>query len=207
VGPRHVLTAAHCLFNPLQNSWSNPTQVNFVAGQSGDGRFGGSSVAVALRINPAFYREIGARARWDNAPLNTVQHDWAIVVLGNSINLKPVPVRGIRGADLPNATEPGEIARAGYPRDPPSALSIYRVCSAQTDLPQRDALMHQCNFTLGDSGSPILLINEKEANLVGIATASLTAFEPGTNRRTLEAYGVSATAFANVVAATVGRVE
>ena len=67
--------------------------------------------------------------------------------------------------------------------------------------------MHQCNSTLGDSGSPILLLNEKEANLVGIATASLTAFAPGTNRRTLEAYGVSATAFANMVAATVGRVQ
>src|SRR5262249_49963943 len=97
VGPRHVLTAAHCLFNPLQNSWISPTQVHFVTGQSGDGRFGGGFAAVALKINPAFYSEIRARARWDNAPLSTVQHDWAIVVLGTSTNLKPVPVRGIPG--------------------------------------------------------------------------------------------------------------
>ena len=207
VGPRHVLTAAHCLYNPLQNSWLNPTQVHFVAGQSRDGRFAGSSVAAALRISPAFTREIKARPRWDNAPINTVQHDWAIVVLGYSINLKPVPVRGIRGADLPSAAEPGEIARAGYSEDRPFALSIHRVCSAQTDFPQRDALRHQCDSMSGDSGSPIFLLNEKDANLVGIATASVTDLEPGTGRRTLTTFGVSATAFANVVAATVGRAE
>src|SRR5262249_25561128 len=153
------------------------------------GRLEGSSVAVALKISPAFNREIRARTRWDNAPLNTVQHDWAIVVLANSINLKPVPVRGIRAADLPNAAEPGEVARAGYPKDRPFALSIHRVCSVQTDFPQRDALMHQCPFTLGDSGSPILLLNEKDANLVGIATAFATAFERGTRHRTQESYG------------------
>ena len=38
VGARHVLTAAHCLFNPLLNAWSKPSQVHFVAGQSRDGK-------------------------------------------------------------------------------------------------------------------------------------------------------------------------
>jgi len=205
VGPRHVLTAAHCFYNPVQNSWVDATQVYFVAGPSQDGRFGGSFGATALRVSPSFSREIRARSRWDNAPIATVQHDWAIIVLGNPINLKPVPVRGIPGADLPNAAEPGEIARAGYSNDRPFVLAIHRVCSVQTDLPQRDALRHQCESTPGESGSPILLLNEKEANLVGIATAVHTTIEPGSRRRSQEAYGVSATAFATVVAATVGR--
>jgi protease YdgD len=204
VGPRHVLTAAHCLYNPLLNSWSKPTQVHFVTGQSLYGKFQGDPVAVELRINPAFWREIEARPRWASVPIDTVQLDWAIVVLGNPINLKPLPVRAIRRADLPNAAEPGEIARAGYSKDRPFSLSIHRGCSAKTDLPQRDAIRHQCGSMPGDSGSPILLFNENGASIVGIATSVLTGYEPGIGQRTVGALGVSATAFASAVGAAIG---
>jgi len=39
IGPRQVLTAAHCLFDTRLNTWVKPQQVHFVAGQSRDGKF------------------------------------------------------------------------------------------------------------------------------------------------------------------------
>src|SRR5689334_23305225 len=34
IGPRHVLTAGHCLFDTRLDTWVKPGQVHFVAGQS-----------------------------------------------------------------------------------------------------------------------------------------------------------------------------
>jgi hypothetical protein len=59
----------------------------------------------------------------------------------------------------------------------------------------------------GDSGSPILLLKENEASLAGIATAVSTTFEPGIGHRTMSAFGVSATAFADAVAAAIGTAD
>jgi hypothetical protein len=39
IGPRQVLTAAHCLFDTRLNTWVKPQQAHFVAGQSRDGKF------------------------------------------------------------------------------------------------------------------------------------------------------------------------
>ena len=34
IGPRHVLTAAHCLFNPMRDRWAHPSSFHFLAGSS-----------------------------------------------------------------------------------------------------------------------------------------------------------------------------
>src|SRR5262245_9463610 len=46
IGPRQVLTAAHCLFDTRLNTWVKPQQVHFVAGQSRDGKFQEHATAV-----------------------------------------------------------------------------------------------------------------------------------------------------------------
>src|SRR5262245_24953773 len=106
VGPRHVLTAAHCFFNTRLNSWARPHQIHFVAGQSRDGKFEGTSPVAALTINPAFNFTLEARPRWDQLPPDMVQRDWAIVALEQALPLRPVPVRIVRRADLPSTAEP-----------------------------------------------------------------------------------------------------
>src|SRR6476659_10129310 len=45
IGPRHVLTAAHCLFDTRLNKWVNPEQVMFVAGLAPGNSYQGLSVA------------------------------------------------------------------------------------------------------------------------------------------------------------------
>ena len=45
IGPHHVLTAAHCLFDTRANRWVSPEQVRFVAGLSPGNNFEGISNA------------------------------------------------------------------------------------------------------------------------------------------------------------------
>ena len=201
IGPRQVLTAAHCLFDTRLNAWVKPQQVHFVAGQSRDGKFQGHSVAVAFTSGASFEDH----PRYDQVRAGMAARDWAIVQLADALGLKPILWRSIRNGDLPSIAEPGEIARAGYSQDRPFLLSVHRGCSVKTDVPQPGSLLHQCDSMPGDSGSPILLLQNEAATLVGIHTAIEQSFEPGVGYRPRSARGVSASAFEAAAASAVER--
>jgi protease YdgD len=201
IGRRQALTAAHCLFDMRLNAWVKPQQVHFVAGQARDGKFHGHSVAVAITTDPNFVVE--NRPRYDQIRAAMVAQDWAIITLADVLNLKPILWEVMRSADLPGAGETAEIARAGYSRDRPFLLSVHRGCSVKTDVPQPGALLHQCDSMPGDSGSPILLLQNETATLVGIHTAIEQSFEPGVGYRPKSARGVSASAFEAAAASAV----
>jgi protease YdgD len=201
VGPRHVLTAAHCFFSTRLKSLARPGQIHFVAGQARDGKFAGYAPAASLAINPAFDFAIEPRPGGNRLPAGMLQHDWAILRLAMPMSLRPVPVRVIRQADLPGGDERGEIARAGYSRDRPFALSMHRGCSLKTDAPATNMAMHRCDSMPGDSGSPILLLHQDAAALVAIHTAIQSRFVPGAGHRAEAAFGVAASAFAAAVEA------
>jgi hypothetical protein len=131
--------------------------------------------------------------------------DWAIIKLADALGLKPILWRTIRNGDLPCTAEPGEIARAGYSQDRPFLLSVHRGCSVKTDVPQPGSLLHQCDSMPGDSGSPILLLQNEAATLVGIHTAIEQSFEPGVGYRPRSARGVSASAFEAAAASAVAE--
>ena len=176
IGPRQVLTAAHCLFDTRLNAWVKPQQVHFVAGQSRDGKFQEHAVAVVFVTDPDFTFAVEERPRYDQVRAGMVTRDWAVITLADRFNLKPILWRIIGKADLPNAVEPGEVARAGYSQNRPFLLSVHRGCTVTTDVPQPGSLVHQCDSMPGDSGSPILLLNGEDANVIGIHTAVEQSF-------------------------------
>jgi protease YdgD len=201
IGPRQVLTAAHCLFDTRLNTFVKPHQVHFVAGQARDDKFKGHSVAAAITTDPDFKFAVEDRPRYDQIRDDMIPHDWAIITLQDDLGLKPVPLRSVRDATLPNAAEGGEIARAGYSLDRKFLLSIHRGCSVKTDAPRPGSLVHQCDSMPGDSGSPILLLKGDTASIIGIHTVSMQKFESGVGYTARGATGVSASAFAGTAAA------
>jgi protease YdgD len=199
IGPRHVLTAAHCLFDTRLNALVKPQQVHFVVGQSRDGQFQGHSTAATMITDPEFKFALQDRPRYDQIRLSEVRRDWAILILADDLKPRPIPLRVLARAELPGAGE--EIVRAGYSQDRPFLLTVHRGCSARTDMPQPGALQHQCDSMPGDSGSPILLIRSAESGdgaaivVVGIHTVTEQTFQPGAGYTARAGRGVSASAF------------
>src|SRR5215213_4772487 len=73
VGPRTVLTAAHCLFNKERGIWVHPTSVHFVAGYA-QGAYEAHAQAVSFETGSALgnANQIGLAAS---------AQDWALIEL------------------------------------------------------------------------------------------------------------------------------
>ncbi|MEH3146578.1 MAG: trypsin-like serine protease [Methylobacterium frigidaeris] len=172
VGPRHVLTAAHCFYDARLATMVKPHQVHFVAGQARD-RNGGSSVAAAIRVARGFDLRTAPDAPSGTMARAMLGRDWAIVTLAEAIpGVKPVPVRVLPTTSLPDGAPGAVVALAGYARDRPYLPSIHRGCAARLDAPEPGLLASRCDSLPGESGSAVLLLEpDGAAAIVGIQTA------------------------------------
>jgi protease YdgD len=155
IGPHHVLTAAHCLFD-RGGRRIVPSDIHFVAGYQ-RGNYLAHSVARALVV-PQGYRPDAAMR------VDVLAEDWAVVVLREPIDIRPVPVWAVDR--VPSAGD--RLVRAGYGRDRAHLLSVHEGCGIAGRSGGDRLLLHSCDATRGDSGSPLLRRTEKGIGLVGI---------------------------------------
>jgi protease YdgD len=211
VGLRTIITAAHCLYDDRLHQWIGAENVHFITGLSpGLKHYTGHSVALRYVISPNYKVESEGqkpdyRPRPPGAPppkfpesmMSMRRDDWAVVTLNDALDLKPIPVQSMKNASLPESTAQ-EIVVPGYGADRPHLLTISRGCSAVTDDPQwgEGYLIHSCEIALGVSGGPVLLLQDQDAALIGIATAG-PQIRPG--KTALGGLGVSATQFADAI--------
>lgn len=142
IDPRHVVTAAHCLYSNRVGHLVQPNSVHVLAGFH-NGAFAAHAVAVVYRVpggwSPSRERE-------------TSGADVAVLTLGS-----PVAPRG-----LP-LTEPkqGQMAMlGGYERDRAEILiadQSCRVTGVEADRAGRPLWRHSCTGTFGASGAPLLV--------------------------------------------------
>jgi TPR repeat protein/V8-like Glu-specific endopeptidase len=194
IGPRHVLTAAHCLLNRQQDKFVAPDQVTFVAGLSIGNKYKAISRAAGFITDPKFDARLGYRPRPDMARPDMIARDWAIVLLKDSLDLRPIPLQLVQNAEFIGTSKKPEVVRAGYSADRRFALSMHRGCTVRTDVPEAGQLVHECDLMPGDSGSPILLLDGEETRIIGIANSLVTHFKRGSGYRAIIGSGISTAA-------------
>jgi protease YdgD len=199
IGARQVITAAHCLFNDRVNDWGRPESMHFVVGQTGE-KFSGHSVAGSFVTAPQFKYRLEDRPRYDFIPFVMVKHDWAILTLRDALNVKPVPIRAFRNAELPTADSGDEVALAGYGMDHQYVLSVHKGCTARVDWPDAGTIAHMCDSFPGESGGPILLLRDGDAALIGVHSADSHRFESQVGYQALAGHGASAAEFERAAA-------
>ena len=164
IAPNQVLTTAHCLYDWQRRRWPPPSSLHFLAGYSRDAYLAhrrGSELVLAPGYRPTREPDLSAAA-----------DDLAILVLNAPIDIRPLPLDGTDTA--------GRVVQAGYSQDRAHILSIDEGCRVVGPTLGGRLLLHDCDATRGDSGSPLLVVDDRETRLVavhvGVATADGQAF-------------------------------
>jgi protease YdgD len=150
VSERHILTAAHCLWNPVAKDFWPAASVHFIAGYQG----GDAPLATLAR---SYLVADG----W--AP-GKLEEDWAIIELED-------PVGRDAGWVSMGKNEPGApLGQVGYRAESPHAMSLDYGCSLLA-ADQR-FLWNDCEVAHGDSGGPLFAFLPEGPRLIGITIAA-----------------------------------
>jgi protease YdgD len=160
IGPRQVLTAAHCFYDRRTRRWIRPDEVHFVAGYA-RGAYVFHSIAheVILPQPPPVPSFDKPKLRPD---------DWAVVVLKDAPSLRPIPLDPVDAAGAGAALAGATLVRAGYGKDRPHLLSLHRGCHLEAAQSAPGLILHDCDSAPGDSGSPLLAVDGADVRILGI---------------------------------------
>jgi protease YdgD len=162
VGARLVLTAGHCVYQKTLRNLLPPSSLHFLAGfKSGD--FAAHAQVVKLEYPPGLLALLrGQSAR--------IEDDWVILVLDQAL--------GDRFGILPPAVTPlhpgYRLQSAGYSQDHRLLLMADPACQVTRLLRERALFGHDCEVTHGNSGGPLLALQEGQWHIAGIVQGIVT---------------------------------
>lgn len=170
ISERHLLTAAHCLWNRIQGNWWPVDSLHFVAGYQG-----GEAPLHAL-VKSYVVADgvvIGARMSPDQAGA-----DWAVVELAEPLGR----LAGWMAVGMPADTAPGASGRGGvvgalgYRAESPHAMSLEYGCRVLAHESDSRVFWHDCPGARGESGGPVIAFLPDGPHVLGI-TSMITAME------------------------------
>lgn len=170
IGPATILTAAHCFWDPRRRQWSVPSAFHFVLGYEK-----GAYVAHA-RIESF---TIGGSGSSSDIPPDRLQveSDWAIARLSLPLGETHgfLPFSDLSMEEVTARLSSGfTVIQAGYSRDIAHVLTADENCriASLRQTPAGTLLLHLCDATGGDSGSPLLLRAGDEYRIMGLHVAT-----------------------------------
>jgi protease YdgD len=145
VAPTLVLTAAHCVMNPITGKPFPPTDIHFLAGvRRGDNK--GVATALCVHLLPTYrYNPVPRKT-----PLEDRTSDAAVIVLSSKLGIDPAPI------DEEVAPKPGlRLTHVAYPADHRFEPYVHWNCRLlRSDLV--DGLwFNDCDTHPGSSGGPL----------------------------------------------------
>ena len=167
IAPAQVLTAAHCLWNKRTRRWLGADALHFLAGYS-RGEYLVHGKVRAVRLSPVITVDNQGR------PIDPAT-DWAVLTLVAPMtgiaNLRPIALA--QAADLAAVREGGELLQAGYSSDRAHMLTVVDACQlvGRRRTKSGTLLLHNCDATFGDSGSPVLMRVAGGLRIFGIHVA------------------------------------
>jgi uncharacterized protein len=172
VGPKLVLTAAHCLFTTY-GRLANPENVQFLAGMSrGTSAFSsvGERLILSDDVNPrVFYRGF-------NLMPGDSASDWGLIVLKDPLPIRPIAVRGLSGERIAAISKAGRAFQIGYGAERRYWPSIVRNCRLYPPDSGDQVFSFRCLSNYGYSGSPIFAEVDGIPSVVGIASQGVSMF-------------------------------
>lgn len=170
VAPRVVLTAAHCVIDPVKKAPFPAKDIHFIAGVSRD-KFIGHSVARCLKF-PDGYHYSGPQRLFPTLPAQPVAFeffklDLALIVLANDISEAGV----IKLLDHDVLKIGASLVHASYPIDRRYQLTGDTSCKAIWQ--DADVVATNCDTRTGSSGGPILIEESGSKKLAAVLVGSL----------------------------------
>lgn len=167
VTPRRVLTAAHCLYDKEVDRWIHPSDIHFLPGYDrGEYAAHGRAIDVVLADHtpPA-----------DRPDAASLERDWAVIRLSDPMPMPPIPLVAVSYDHL-NAQSP-RLVRAGYSQDRAHVLAGHDGCQLAGTSRHGRLLLHACDGTFGDSGSPLLAFVDGQPVVVAVTAAVVRTAE------------------------------